>query len=172
MYKMLFTIILVVLVNTFTNAQTDSTPLPTYLKTKQVPGFKLLQMDSATYFYKYQLKKKMPTAIFYFNPDCEHCQYEAKVLVDSIKYVKHIQFVFASYAKFAEIKKFDSTYQLTAQPNIKVGRDENYYIPVFYKVRFTPFLALYDKNGFLIKAFEGGTSVRNIAATIKQKPMQ
>ncbi len=147
--------------------QKDSTPIPPFLKTREIPGFKLLQMDSVTYFYKYQLKKNTPTVIVYFSPDCEHCQVDAKDLVDSIKYVKHIQFVYAAYSPFVAIKKFDSTYKLSTQPNIKIGRDEKYFIPSFYKVRFTPFVALYDKKGFLIKVFEGGTPVVNIAKAIK-----
>jgi thiol-disulfide isomerase/thioredoxin len=170
MKKFLFLYFVLISFGYTTYAQKDSTPLAPYLKTKQVPGFKLLLMDSSTLFYKYQLKKKMPTVIIYFNPDCDHCQHEAKSLVDSIKYVRHIQFVFASYAKFDEIKDFDLQYHLSEQPNIKVGRDEKYFIPVFYKVRFTPFLAIYDKNGNLLEAFEGGTTVKNMINVVKGKP--
>lgn len=141
----------------------DSVPLPQYLKTKEVPGFKLLLMDSSTYFYKYQLKKNTPTVIIYFNPDCDHCQTEAAHLVDSMRYVKKAQFVFASYSKFSEIKAFAIKYQLSTQPNIKVGRDENFYIPSFYRVRFTPFVAVYNKKGALVQVFEGGTSILNLS---------
>jgi thioredoxin-related protein len=165
MQNMLFSFLLLLGLNAF--AQKDSTPIPPFLKTREIPGFKILQMDSATYFYKYQLKKNTPTVIVYFSPDCEHCQVDAKDLIDSIKYVKNIQFVYAAYSPFVAIKKFDSTYKMSAQPNIKIGRDEKYFIPSFYKVRFTPFVAVYDKKGFLIKVFEGGTPVINLAKVIK-----
>jgi thiol-disulfide isomerase/thioredoxin len=150
-------------------AQKDSTPIPLYLKTRQVPGFKLLLMDSSTYFYKYQLKKSTPTVIIYFNPDCEHCKTETKNLMDSINYVQDVQFVLASYSAFGEIKKFDSIYNLAAQKNIKVGRDEKFFIPVFYQVRFTPFVAVYNKNGELLKAFEGGTTIKNLMKVLGKK---
>lgn len=150
-------------------AQTDTTaPVPLYLQSRQLPGFKLLLTDSVTNFYKYQLKKKTPTVIVYFNPDCEHCKHEAQSLKDSISLVKNIQFVFASYSTFGEIRKFDSIYQFSKTDNIKIGRDEQYYIPTYYKVKFTPFVAVYNKDGYLIKAFEGGTNIKNLAAVIKQ----
>jgi thiol-disulfide isomerase/thioredoxin len=149
--------------------QPDSIPKPPYLKSRRIPDFMLLLPDSINYFYGNRLKKNIPTVIIYFNPDCSHCQLETKHLTDSMAFVKNAQFVFASYSKFEEIKQFDSTYQLYNFPNIIIGRDEKYSIPPFYKVRFTPFVAVYSKKGFLMGAFEGGTPISNLARLLKQK---
>jgi hypothetical protein len=148
-------------------AQKDSTPIAPYLKSRQLPAFNILQMDSISYFSKYQLKKNTPTVIIYFNPDCNHCIQETRNLLDSMAYVNQAQFVFASYAPFGEIKKFDSLFKLFTYPNIKIGRDVRYYIPAYFKVRFTPFIAVYDHKGMLLKAYAGGTSIKKLAAVLK-----
>ncbi len=140
----------------------DSSNMPTYLKTRITPGFKLLKMDSSTYFYKYQLKKNTPTIIVYFNPDCDHCQIEAKKMVDSAKYIKKAQVVFVSSAPFIEIKKFATDYKLHYIKNCTVGRDEKYYISKYFRIGYTPYVAMYDGSGNLIQTFEGGTSVAQL----------
>jgi protein-disulfide isomerase len=157
---------LIMLSGCLAKAQNPVDTTPQFLKTKTVPSFKLLLMDSSTYFYKYQLKKNTPTIIVYFNPDCDHCQHDAKKIVDTIKAFKNAQFVFVSYAPFGEIKKFTITYKLNEQKNIKVGRDEKYFISVFFKVRFTPFVAVYDGLGNLVRVFEGGTTMKKLAELI------
>ncbi len=150
----------------FGKAQNPVDTTPQFLKTKTVPSFKVLLMDSSTYFYKYQLKKNTPTIIVYFNPDCEHCQHDAQKIVDTIKAFENTQFLFVSYAPFGEVKKFAVNYKLNEQKNIKVGRDEKYFIPVFFKVRFTPFVAVYDAAGNLLRVFEGGTTMKKLATLV------
>ncbi len=150
------------------NAQiVDSANMPQYLKTREVPSFKLLKMDSLTLFYKYQLKKKTPTIIVYFNPDCGHCQIEAKAIADSISFLKKAQVLFISSAKFGEINNFAKQYNLLNAKNITVGYDEKYYVTRFYRVSYTPFVAAYNSNGKLINIYEGGTSVLNLSKAIK-----
>jgi cytochrome oxidase Cu insertion factor (SCO1/SenC/PrrC family) len=143
-----------------TQAQQDSVQMAPYLKTRQVPGFKLLLTDSVTYFYKYQLKKNTPTIIIFFNPECEHCQTEAKNISDSIQLLQKVQITFASSAPLGDIKNFANEYGLLAHPNIKVGRDEKYFLSAFYRLRYAPFVAVYDANGDLMKVFEGGTNIK------------
>jgi peroxiredoxin len=165
MKQMKFYILLLLLLATsFVTAQTvDSVNMPLYLKTRQVPSFKLLKMDSATFFYKYQLKKKTPTIIVYFNPDCDHCQTEAQKIVDSIGYLKHTQILFISSAPFAQIKKFSQDYKLINQSNITVGYDPQFLITRFYKVNYTPFVATYNGSGNLVNVYEGGTTVTQLS---------
>jgi thiol-disulfide isomerase/thioredoxin len=147
-------------------AQTDSLQpkLPPFLQLPNVPSYKLLLMDSSTYTYKYQLKKDQPVIVIYFSPDCEHCQTGTKHITDSMKLFKKVQFVFASYAKFLELKKFHEDYGLATFKNIIYGRDEQFFFPRFYNVRYTPFIAVYDKEGKLVRVFEGGTTVAKLAA--------
>jgi thiol-disulfide isomerase/thioredoxin len=155
-----------ILLNINSLAQTDTLApkVPPFLKLPNVPSYKLLLMDSSTYAYKYQLKKNRPVVVIYFNPDCGHCQSETKHITDSMNLLKKVQFVFASYSKFPELKKFYGDYGLARFKNIIFGRDEQFFFPRFYDVRFTPFVAVYDKEWKLVRVFEGGTTVAKLAA--------
>lgn len=152
-------------------AQADTIPkkLPAFLQLPEVPSFKLLLMDSATFTYKYQLKKNKPVVVIWFNPDCDHCQHETKRITDSMKLLKKVQFVFASYSKFEEMKKFYEDYGLNKFKNIIYGRDVQYQLPRFYEVKFTPFVAVYGSDWKLIRVFEGGTTVANLAGLLNNE---
>lgn len=154
-----------------TLAQTDTTakPLPPFLRLPDVPSYKLLLMDSARYAYKYQLKKDMPVVVVYFSPDCDHCREETRRITDSMKLLKKVQFVFASYAPFAQVKKFYEEFQLAKYKNLVFGRDEQFFFPRFYDVKYTPFVAVYGKDWKLLRVFEGGSTVAKLLATLNNE---
>ena len=60
-------------------------------------------------------------------------------------------------------------YRLFEHPNIKLGRDEKFFLAPFYKIRNLPYLALYDKKGNLITTFEGTQKVETIVKAFQQK---
>ena len=142
-------------------AQTAKDSLPPYLQVPFVPPFKILLTDSSS-FAKADLPKSKPTVIMYFSPDCGHCQIQIKELADSIQFVNDVTFILASYKPIPEIEAFEQEYKLKQFSNIKVGRDVKYFLPSFYKVRFTPFVAVYNKKGKLRLAFEHGFSVKEL----------
>jgi thiol-disulfide isomerase/thioredoxin len=146
----------------------DSASMPLYLKTRIVPSFKILKLDSTSYFYKYQLKKQTATIVVYFSPDCDHCQHEAIQMVDSAKLLRNAQIVFISTAPLYQIKNFAEKYKLTKLKNTTVGRDERKFISHFFKSQYVPFVALYNKDGNLIQGFDGGTSVAQMVKLLKQ----
>jgi len=145
-------------------AQSKDT-LPPYKKVPVVPPFKLLRTDSS-WFAKDDLPAKKPVVVIYFSPDCSHCQLEMKEITDSMQLLDKAFFVLASFKQMDEIKEFSDKYHLQNFSNIVVGRDTKYFIPSFYKVRFTPFIAVYDKHGKLVKAFESGAKVSELKEAI------
>ncbi len=149
-----------------TNAQTNNDSLPPYLKNPTIPSFQILSTDS-TWFTNRSLPKNIPVAIIYFSPDCGHCQYEAKELNKKMDSLSNLFFVWVSYHPFEDIKKFYFDYGLSKYKNIVAGRDPQYFIPAFYKVEFTPFIALYNKHGRFVKEFRQGASPQEIMEAIQ-----
>ena len=47
------------------------------------------------------------------------------------------------------------------------GRDPKYMVPAFYRVKFTPFVAVYDKKGLFVKAFDGGAEMPQLLPLLK-----
>ncbi len=131
--------------------------VPLYKKNPTIPAFNILQGDS-TWFRKESLPKNQAVVIIYFSPDCGHCQLTAHEFVEKMDKLKDVFFVWVSYLSVDKIKDFADEYQLSHYTNIRIGRDPAYYVPSFYRVKLTPFVAVYNKKGKLLETYEGGTN--------------
>jgi hypothetical protein len=49
-----------------------------------------------------------------------------------------------------------------------MGRDKKYFLANYFKVRFVPFIAIYDKNYKLKKVFEGGATMEQLVEALKE----
>ncbi|MEP7320137.1 MAG: redoxin domain-containing protein, partial [Panacibacter sp.] len=120
------------------------------------PDFNLMQTDSS-WFIKANIPLGKPVVIIYFSPDCGHCQLSAHEYEEKIDQFSDVFFVWVSYLSLDKIKSFAEEYKMLGQENIRIGRDPSYFIPSFYRVKFTPFMAVYDAAGKLLKTYDEGT---------------
>lgn len=150
--KHVWILLFIIISGVTASAQTPDT-VPPYKKNPHIPSFKILQTDS-TWFTKEQLPKYKYTAIIYFSPTCGHCQFTAQDLVKKMDSLKNVFFVFVSYNSIEEIKEFYIKYGLNVFRNVRIGRDPKYFIPSFYRVEATPFVAVYNSKGILMQVFD------------------
>ncbi|BFG71685.1 hypothetical protein KACHI17_25660 [Sediminibacterium sp. KACHI17] len=165
--KKIFFTLLVSLTGLMSYAQNSSEDQPPFLKTKKLPEFTILQTDS-TWFTKQELPASDFTIIVYFSPDCGHCQHEAKEMMAVMDSLKNSFILWVSYREMADIKGFAQEYGFFNHKNLKVGRDPNYGIPSFFQVKYTPYVAVYDKKGNYIKAYEGGVEMPELLGLLKE----
>jgi thiol-disulfide isomerase/thioredoxin len=130
--------------------------VPPYQKDSTIPAFTILQTDS-TWFNKEALPHNKPVIIIYFRPDCGHCQLTAHEFEQKMDQFKDAFFVWVSYDSVAHIKSFAEEYKLINAKNVRVGRDTKYFVPSFFRIKFTPFIAVYDKRGKLMQTYGEGT---------------
>ncbi len=135
--------------------------VPPYKKDPNLPTFSILQTDS-TWFNNLMLPDNKPVVIVYFSPDCGHCAITAHDFVRDMPKMKNLFFVWVSYISLDEVRPFAQEYKLLQFKNVRVGRDPKYYIPSFYKVKYTPFIAVYDKDKKFMAAYDGGTDTKTI----------
>jgi len=90
-----FGILLIVMV-AFINAKAQKDTLPPYKQVPFIPPFTIQLTDSSN-FSKKDLPKKTPVVIIYFNPECGHCQDEAKELAKNMDKFKKIFFLMVTY---------------------------------------------------------------------------
>jgi thioredoxin-related protein len=160
MKKIFLAFIFLFTIHGISHAQADSSA--PYRKDPNLPYFKILQGDS-TWFSKYDIPKNKYVVMIYFSPDCSHCQHTAEAFADSMNLFKNTFFVWVSFHTPPQIKTFAHQYKLDQFDNVRLGRDTSYYIPSFFQVRFTPFMAVYNPQGKLVQAFEGGEKPSTIA---------
>jgi hypothetical protein len=149
------------------SAQNNIDPNAPFLKDKNIPKF-TLNLTTGKSFSNTQIPKTKFTCIIIFSPDCSHCQDEATELTKNADKFKSVFFIWNSYKEMADIKAFATKYGLDKQSNVVVGRDPEFAIPVFFRPRMTPFVAMYDK-GQLLKVYEQGVKVPELLKIIGGK---
>jgi thiol-disulfide isomerase/thioredoxin len=152
---------------TVTHAQ-EYDPVPPYQKDSTIPAFSILQTDSVSWFNKAGLPANKPVVIVYFNPECGHCQLTAHDFEEKKNQLKDVFFVWVTYdTSFTKIRSFAEQYNLLGAKNIRIGRDPKYYVPSFFRVKYTPFMAVYNKDGRLLQTYESGTDPETIIRLLK-----
>lgn len=141
-----------------------------YLKTKTLPNLQLLLTDSSTIYTKDSLPKNKTIAIIFFSPDCEHCQAEATELMTKTDSLKNIYMVWNAnmVADFTQVKEFYYKYGFNKLSNVVMGKEINYYLPVFYMIENTPYCAVY-KNGNLFTEFRNSLHISDLIAIAHDK---
>ena len=107
--------------------------------------------------------------LIYFSPDCDHCQDFTQDLVKNYGVVANKQVVMVTFQDMAMLKPFVTKYKLNQYLNFKVGTEgTSYVVRNYYQIRSFPYIAIYDKDGKLVKTYEGTQPHEEIFKTLKQ----
>lgn len=137
-------------------------------KIQNIPSYKILTADS-TYRTQANLKKGQPVMIIYFSPDCGHCQQLMYDMKGQMKDFSNIQIVMITDAMYKLVKGFNRDFGLSAYKNLTVGTEENSYAIInYYNVKMTPYIAIYNHSGKLVKAYDKVPKMKELAATVKK----
>ena len=175
----LITLFIFIIISVATTAQKDTTKpamtgqqpkdpadtLAPYQKYTGIPTFSI-QVPDSTWFFNTDLVKKKPVLILYFSPDCGHCQLELEHIIGKMNELKKLQIVMITSRSFQDMSDFCVRYKTNKFPTITIGRDPAYNITRFYKVEFTPFSALYNKKGKLVKVYRTGIDMEELVKLV------
>ncbi len=169
--RLIIILLLSVVISFSSTAQTNTATaghdtLAPYQKTPYIPSFKI-QMPDSSWFSKSNLQPKKPTLILYFSPDCGHCQLETEELLSKMKQFNNLQIVMITSRPFEDMANFSDHYKIKRFPAIKIGTDPARLVTRFYDVKFTPFSALYNTKGMLVKAYEKGIDMEELVNLVK-----
>lgn len=137
--------------------------IPPYERSPVIPQFKIMVAPDSTSYSNNDLKKKQPVIFIVFSPDCGHCKYFTKELLAKYEMVKKARIVMASSLDYDLITKFYEEDKIADYPSITMGRDGNYTLGSFFKVRSFPTIIVYDKKGKFVKRFDAGATIEKIA---------
>jgi thioredoxin-related protein len=123
-----------------------------------IPAFKIFNQDSVMVTNN-SLKKDRPTVIIYFSPDCSHCQRMMYELKPYMKDFTNDQVVMVTFIKsdlyIRMLKEFRRDFKLADYPNFITGTEyPDYKLQRYYQVATTPYIAIYDRKGKLVKTFD------------------
>ena len=167
MKKFLILLLIAVKISSVQAQEYDTIP-PYEKDSLHIPEFTVIRTDS-TFINDKAIPKNKPVVIIYFSPTCGHCQITAQEFGEKMKDMKDIYFVWVSYYSLPDIKEFAKKFNLQQFNNIIIGRDENYAIPSYFRVKFTPFMAVYNKEHHLIQTYQQGTEADNLIKLLKDQ---
>jgi hypothetical protein len=138
-----------------------------YSQSGKVPPFQMVQSGGKV-FRAQNLPLGKPIVIIYFSPDCEECQALTNELIKREEEFKKASVAMITYLPVEYVTKFITKYKLNYYPNIYVGTEGNaLFLKGYYKIEKFPFMALYTKNGDLVKSYYSEHSLDDIAARLK-----
>jgi thiol-disulfide isomerase/thioredoxin len=116
---------------------------------------------------KQPLTSKTPTIVLFFNSDCEHCQLEAKTIVEQKNKFIGVNFWWTSVEDATTIKAFSKRYSLYNVPNTHLSHLPTEKLLQIFGSISAPHIFIYDKNKILKKEFKGETKIEAILKYVK-----
>jgi len=137
---------------------------------KNMPPFNVILSDGVTYFNASNLEKNKQVMIIYFDPDCDHCKQFTKSIIKNIKRFGNTQIVMiCNSGDINSVKEFVTNNTLNKYSFIKVGTEGIYHATMnFYRVYITPFTALYNSKGSLIKYYRNVPAINDLVINLRK----
>lgn len=118
--------------------------------------------------YLDEFDQQKPTIIIYFNPGCEHCQYEATEMGRRAEQFRKVNTILVTPEPSLEkVKAFAQTYHLNQVDNLAVLIDkDNRFIKQFGTAVF-PSVFIYGSDQKLLKSYKGEVKIEAIIASFE-----
>jgi len=135
-----------------------------------IPPYRILTTDS-NYATPANLKKHRKLMLIYFSPDCPHCQHLTEEMKPKMKEFGDTQIVMITWSlnfDIRAIKDFVRDYDLKKYPNLTIGT-EGYsdIVRKYFSIATTPYIAIYNSNGKLAKAFDKAPEIDKLVTAVK-----
>jgi thiol-disulfide isomerase/thioredoxin len=138
-----------------------------------IPHYHILKADSTMSSWA-DLNTHKPVMLIYFSPDCPHCQHltlEMKQKMDNFKNIQIVMITFTrtEYPYMKMIRDFNRDYGLLKYKNITMGTEyPDYFVQRYFQIETTPYVAVYNKEGKLVKGFKKAPEMDDLIAAVKK----
>lgn len=112
---------------------------------------------------------KKTLVLIYFAPDCDHCITLINNLLPNMPAFAKAQLLLVSFKPMAEVLNFERKFAMNRFSNVVTAVEARpLFLQAYYKLKTTPYTAVYNKQGYLIKSFGTATEVIDLLKTVKQ----
>ncbi|HEX6227568.1 MAG TPA: redoxin domain-containing protein [Chryseolinea sp.] len=145
-----------------TPTQKTTVESPVVQTRNDLPNMTVTSLDE-THINLRTLKDK--TILILFQPDCDHCQREAKEIRENLDAFKNYSLYFISADQFDPVKKFGEDYDLITQPNVHFALTTVDNVLKNFGAIPAPSVYIYADQK-LVKKFNGEVSIGRILQAI------
>ncbi len=116
-----------------------------------------------------EFDRQKPTMIIYFNPGCEHCQYEASEIgLQAEKFEKANMILITPDDSIKRVEAFAAKYHLWEVDNLTVLLDRNHQFLKSFGTAVFPSVFIYGADKKLIKMYKGEVKMEAIINCINK----
>ncbi|HEX2970656.1 MAG TPA: hypothetical protein VHO46_16280 [Bacteroidales bacterium] len=119
----------------------------------KVPPFRMMLTDGTVFKAQY-LPMGKSILIIYFSPDCEECHKFTTALMTRMKELSNVSIAMITYQPVKNITEYVNENHLLEYSNVYAGSEyPSLFVRDYYNVIHFPYVALYNKNGELVKKY-------------------
>ena len=113
--------------------------------------------------------KEQPVIVFYFDPDCDHCNKQAKMVSENADQFKGITMIWVSWALTIEGNvNFFKKYFMDMPDKVYVARDTQFAFDSWFGYSEVPSIYVYNKDFKRTASFEAETDCELLVKFAKQ----
>jgi thiol-disulfide isomerase/thioredoxin len=135
-------------------------------KIETLPDFSFKTINDSI-FSRNQIKDG-PVLILFFNPECEHCQYQVQAVIKNREAISDVLVLMISNAGKEIVMDFIKSYNLIDFPRLVVLLDDTHSFDKFFGTETVPASFIYDKKLKLTKYFHGEATFETILGYLKK----
>jgi len=136
---------------------------PSTQNSNQMPGFSITKTDGSKLDFKTVNGKVL---VVFFNPSCDHCQREAKLISENKDVIKNYEVYFISPEPLDSIAKFSYDYHLVEE-NVHFAQGNGAeIINAVGPITTVPTMFIYDQQQFKAK-MEGEITIDKLSQMLK-----
>ncbi len=122
------------------------------------------------YLYLDEFNPRQQTIIFYFHPECEHCQYEAKEIGrHAVELATTNMILITPDDSIRRVEDFAYTYKLFAVDNLTMFLDRNHRFQTYFGSSAFPSILIYTKEKNLLRHYKGEIKMETILNSLALK---
>ena len=121
--------------------------------------------------YLDEFDRQKPTAIIYFNPGCEHCQYEASEIGHRAEQFEKANTILVTPELSVEkVKAFAQNYHLDEVDNLAILLDKDKLFIRYFGTSVFPSVFIYSPDQKLVKSYKGEVKIEAIIESLLKEP--
>lgn len=131
-----------------------------------VPIFSFPNIEGKTVTH-YDLALGKSVIVFYYDPDCDHCQQEAVWIKERIADFENMTLVFVAFAEIDAIKTYKNNFLGGGSTNMIFLRDPEYKFDKIFGYSEVPTIHIFDSKWIKKKVFRNEVAVDEILNVLK-----
>jgi thioredoxin-related protein len=137
-------------------------------QSNKLPPFRIMQSNGKI-FKAEELPVGKPIILIYFSPECDHCEKLLKEVFTKEKNLKKASIALITFLPLESLEKFQKQFNLISYKNIYSGTEgSSFFVKNFLNIQEIPFVALYNKDGGLIKKYSRPTNIDDMISELKK----